>query len=144
MRKMVGAPPWKSARTIFVQNNVRSFFENIRSVSYSLMCRVLTCCNQGVQAILHSDSYAMSRTRDMWSRNLHVNLPLAVFMLWVTKFYNSSCLLFHTDTPHIYIFFVLISLVIQEQKIYYIKCGASVYLYYCLFILFFGHRLPCK
>ena len=44
MRKMVGAPPWNSARTIFVQNNVRSFFENIRSVSYSLMCRVLTCC----------------------------------------------------------------------------------------------------
>ena len=55
MRKMVGAPPWNSARTIFVQNNVRSFFENIRSVSYSLMCRVLTCCNQCVQAILHSD-----------------------------------------------------------------------------------------
>ena len=58
MRKMVGAPP-----------------------SYSLMCRVLMCCNQGVQAVLHSDSYTMSRTRDMWSRNLHVNPPLAVFML---------------------------------------------------------------
>ena len=40
MRRMVGVPPWHSARDMFVNLGVRSFDESIRVGCYSLMTRV--------------------------------------------------------------------------------------------------------
>ena len=81
MRKLVGTPPWSSARTIFVRHNVRSFYETVRIVSYNLMSRVLTSCNNVVQSLLRSDSYTMSRTRSKWLQNLFINPPVLIFRL---------------------------------------------------------------
>ena len=72
MRQLVGVPRWHSARTVFVENNIRSFFENVRAVSYSLMSRVVCCSNSLIQALLRSDCYTMSRTRENWFKILYV------------------------------------------------------------------------
>ena len=70
LRKLVGVPPWHSARTIFVNLNMRSFFETIRATSYSLVQRVLECQNSIVQALLHSDGFVNSAIRRTWCQNL--------------------------------------------------------------------------
>ena len=69
-RKLVGVPRWHSARTLFVNLNVRSFHETIRTSSYSLMQRVLGCQNSVLQAMLHSDGFVHSATRRTWCNNL--------------------------------------------------------------------------
>ena len=40
MRRLVGVPPWESARTMFVALGVKSFGEVRRNLAYSLMSRV--------------------------------------------------------------------------------------------------------
>ena len=70
MRKLLGLPQWHSARTLFVSLNIRSFYETIRTSSYSLMQRVLHCQNGVVQTMLNSSSFTYSETRRQWCCNL--------------------------------------------------------------------------
>ena len=70
-RKLVGVPQWHSARTLFVNAGVRSFYETIRTASYSLMLRVMCCPNSIIQALLQSDAYVVSTTRRRWHTNLY-------------------------------------------------------------------------
>ena len=70
MRKMAGVPSWHSANTIFVNNQVRSFFENVRATSLSLMNRVLKSENTIVKCLVSSNSYAFSAQREMWLNNI--------------------------------------------------------------------------
>ena len=62
-RNLVGVPRWHSARTLFVNLNVRSFHEAIRIASYGLVMRVLECQTAVLQAVLHSDAFMYSATR---------------------------------------------------------------------------------
>ena len=70
VRMLAKVPRWHSASEIFVNNNLRSFWENIRAGSYSLMNRVINCDNLIVQTLFHSDAYTFSPTRIRWYRNL--------------------------------------------------------------------------
>ena len=79
MRKFMGLPPWHSARTLFVNLNVRSFYETIRTTSYSLMQRVLGCQNAVVQTMIHSISFAHSETRKQWCYDLAYENQLGWF-----------------------------------------------------------------
>ena len=85
----MGLPPWHSARTLFVNLNVRSFYETIRTTSYSLMQRVLGCQNAVVQTMIHSISFAHSETRKQWC-----------YMILRTKINWGGLVLFIAD--HIY------------------------------------------
>ena len=70
-RKLIGVPrEWNIARSLFVNLNTRSFYENIRYASFSLMQRVLSCSNSVVQSLLHSDCFVLSATRATWCDNI--------------------------------------------------------------------------
>ena len=70
LRKLIGVPQWHSARTLFVNLGVRSFYENVRITSYSLVRRLFACNNSIVQTMLHSDCFVHSAIRSSWSNNL--------------------------------------------------------------------------
>ena len=73
MRKMTGTPPWISARPIFVGNNVRSFFENLRGTAYSMICRLTSSNNSIIRAIMRSDCYVLSPQRARWNQWLYTD-----------------------------------------------------------------------
>ena len=81
MRQLMGVPRWHSARTMFVNLRIKSFFENLRTISYSLLKRVLTCNNSVVRTILHSDCFLGSDQRARWVRNLYLTNPSLTFFL---------------------------------------------------------------
>lgn len=70
-RKLLRVPQWHSARTLFVNLGVRSFYETIRTTSYSLMQRVICCQNSLIQVLLQSDAFVVSATRKKWYSNLY-------------------------------------------------------------------------
>ena len=78
-RKLLRVPQWHSARTLFVNLGVRSFYENIRTASYSLMHRVTGCQNSIVQVLLQSDSFVHSATRRRWHANLYTTDHFSLF-----------------------------------------------------------------
>ena len=80
-RKLLGLPPWHSARTVFVDLGVKSFYENIRTCSYSLMHRVTHCNNMLVSSILNSNCFVVSATRKTWCINLSSNNHIGWFGL---------------------------------------------------------------
>ena len=65
-RKLCRVPQWHSARHLFVNSGVRSFYETIRTTSYSLMLRVLLCQYTLIQGLLQSDAFVFSVSRKMW------------------------------------------------------------------------------
>ena len=83
MRKLFGVAPWHSARNMFVRLNVRSFFENVRKISYSLMSGVLKCQNSIVVTLVHSDCFIQSGTRRIWVENLFLNRLEAIYSIQV-------------------------------------------------------------
>ena len=72
MRKLMGVPRWHSARTLFVRNNTRSFFENIRYTAYNLLSRIRGCNNTIIRNILQSDCFVASSVRRKWQQYLVV------------------------------------------------------------------------
>ena len=79
IRKLLGLPPWHSARTLFVNLNIRSFYETIRATSYGLLQRLSCCQNELVQGMLHSNSFAHSETRRQWCNDIFYNNQLGWF-----------------------------------------------------------------
>ena len=73
LRALFSEPRSSSARTLAVQNNIRSFFETFRVVAYSLMSRVEHSNNSLIYALLRSDSYTLSSTRGSWVQTLYTN-----------------------------------------------------------------------
>ena len=80
MRRLMGVAPWHSARTSFVNFNIRSFFENLRSISYSMLSRVLSCNNKLIETIIFSDCFVVSSLRIKWYHSLfvHNNVDLLI------------------------------------------------------------------
>ena len=81
LRKLVGAPPWHSARQLFVNLNMRTLPETIRVTSHSLLRRVLCCHNSIVQAALQSDARVCSVTWRKWIHNLYTEQYRGIFVL---------------------------------------------------------------
>ena len=79
----MGEPPWLSARTLFVNLNVRSFYETIRVTSYGLMQRILDSQNSIVRSMLHSDGFVNSDLRRTWINNLFTSSQNPAYIVWV-------------------------------------------------------------
>ena len=77
LRKLLHVPPRTSISAVFVNNNLRSFQENVRFICYSLRERVLTCSNDILKMILRSDCYVLSGQRSAWNNILYRN-PLDI------------------------------------------------------------------
>ena len=73
MRKLLGVPPWHSARTMFVSHNVRSFPETVRCIAYSLMTRVVSSANYLIGSLIYSDCFTVSSQRIKWISLLYSN-----------------------------------------------------------------------
>ena len=82
LRTLFNKPRSSSARTLAVQNGIRSFFENIRVISYSLMNRIQTSNNSIIFTLVRSDCFTVSVNRRRWRQTLYADSDsLLVFMV---------------------------------------------------------------
>ena len=79
MRQLMGVPRWHSARTLFVQNRVKSFFEILRTITHSLMVRIKNSDNPIIHGLLHSDAYIVSSQWDKWRVSMFVHQPTMLY-----------------------------------------------------------------
>ena len=79
MRQLMGVPRWHSARTLFVQNRVKSFFEILRTITHSLMVRIKNSDNPIIHGLLHSDAYIISSQWERWRVLMFVNQPTMLY-----------------------------------------------------------------
>ena len=61
-----------SASEMFVHHNVQSFPECVRTVSYSLLCRLCTTDNAFVKIYLNSIHWKKSKLLAIWNNNIYV------------------------------------------------------------------------
>ena len=71
LRRLMGLPPWCSARHMFVSLGVRSFQETHRYVAYSLFERISCSSNEVLSNINVSDAAVVSHIRANWNILLH-------------------------------------------------------------------------
>ena len=76
MRRLAYVAPWESASQMFGSLGVRSFNENIRNSSYSLMTRIDNCPNDFVNRISRSDAAVISSQRRHWRSLLYVEMDV--------------------------------------------------------------------
>ena len=81
MRRLVGVPPWESARTMFVALGVRSFGEVRRNLAYSLMIRVGKTENYCIRVLHASDAYTVS--------NIYILYRNWSFLLYTITWWSS-------------------------------------------------------
>ena len=72
MRRLVGVPPWESARSMFVTLGIRSFDENLRYCAISCKKLVEDCINKLVCRLNSSDAALMSKIRNNWIGMLYM------------------------------------------------------------------------
>ena len=107
MRRLMGVPPWHSAREMFVTNHVRSFPENRRTLSYSLLKRIDQCPNRNMFILSCSDAATISNIRNHWNDILYVQFPQVAILFLIFSSYLLSLGLLQVCVVYHYYFFGL-------------------------------------
>ena len=81
LRKLLDVPPRCSISAVFVSNNLRGFWENIRYSCYSLRERVVICDNSILKTMLRSDCYVVSAQRITWHNIIYRNPTNNVYLI---------------------------------------------------------------